>query len=221
MTQGATSEIESDFSAAVERDFRERLGALQSWTDSVFSLLLIAQFAFGIVLALTVSPRTWIGSASQTHIHVWTAVVMGGLLTAFPLLLIRYRPGEQVTRYVVAIAQMLFSGLLIHLTGGRIETHFHVFGSLAFLAFYRDARVLLLATAVVLVDHLVRGIFWPQSVYGVISATEWRTAEHGAWVLFEVGFLLLAVRNSRQEIRRISEQRVELSEAHRSTERLV
>ena len=42
----------------------------------------------------------------------------------------------------VAVAQMLWSGVLIHLTGGRIETHFHVFGSLAFLAFYRDWRVL-------------------------------------------------------------------------------
>ena len=37
---------------------------------------------------------------------------------------------------------MLMSALLIHLTGGRIETHFHVFGSLAILAFYRDWRVL-------------------------------------------------------------------------------
>ena len=46
------------------------------------------------------------------------------------------------TRYTIATAQMLMSALLIHLTGGRIETHFHVFGSLAFLAFYRDWRVL-------------------------------------------------------------------------------
>ena len=42
---------------------------------------------------------------------------------------------------------MLTSALLIHLTGGRIETHFHVFGSLAFLAFYRDWRVLVPADA--------------------------------------------------------------------------
>ena len=28
---------------------------------------------------------------------------------------------------------MLMSVLLIHLSGGRIETHFHIFGSLAFL----------------------------------------------------------------------------------------
>ena len=52
---------------------------------------------------------------------------------------------------------MLMGALLIHLTGGRIETHFHVFGSLAFLAFYRDWRVLVPATIVVALDHMLRG----------------------------------------------------------------
>jgi len=42
----------------------------------------------------------------------------------------------------------LTSALLIHLSGGRIETHFHIFGSLAFLSFYRDWRVLITATAI-------------------------------------------------------------------------
>ena len=56
------------------------------------------------------------------------------------------------TRHVVAVAQMLWSALLIHLTGGRIETHFHVFGSLAFLAFYRDWKVLVTATVTVAAD---------------------------------------------------------------------
>ena len=41
---------------------------------------------------------------------------------------------------------MLMGALLIHLTVGRIETHFHVFVSLAILAFYRDWRVLIPAT---------------------------------------------------------------------------
>ena len=53
----------------------------------------------------------------------------------------------KVARHVIAIGQMLMSALLIHLTGGRIETHFHVFGSLAILAFYRDWRVLISASA--------------------------------------------------------------------------
>ncbi len=74
---------------------------------------------------------------------------------------------------------------MIHLTGGRIETHFHVFGSLAFLAFYRDWRVLITASVVVAMDHLLRGFFWPQSVYGVLTASWWRSMEHAGWVVFE------------------------------------
>jgi hypothetical protein len=58
-----------------------------------------------------------------------------------PVFLAFKRPGYAFTRHTIAVAQMLTSALLIHLTGGRIETHFHVFGSLAFLAFYRDWRV--------------------------------------------------------------------------------
>ena len=87
---------------------------------------------------------------------------------------------------------MLMGALLIHLTGGRIETHFHVFGSLAFLAFYRDWRVLVPATVVVALDHMLRGIFWPQSVYGVLVASQWRWLEHAAWVIFEDVFLVVA-----------------------------
>ena len=56
------------------------------------------------------------------------------------------RPGWVGTRYVHRVMQMLWSAVLIHLTGGRIETHFHVFGSLAFLAFYKDWRMLVPAT---------------------------------------------------------------------------
>src|SRR5262249_52316971 len=81
-------------------------------------------------------------------------------------------------------ALMLGSALLIHLTGGRIEMHFHVFGSLTFLAFYRDWRVLVTGSVVIALDHLVRGYYWPQSAYGVPGGAEWRWVEHGAWIVF-------------------------------------
>ena len=70
------------------------------------------------------------------------------------------------------------SALLIHLTGGRIETHFHVFGSLAILAFYRDWRVLIPATVVVALDHMLRGLFWP--AVGLRRARRQRMALGGA-----------------------------------------
>ena len=86
------------------------------------------------------------------------------MIAAFPVLLARYRSGSALTRHVVAVGQMLMGGLFIHLTGGRIETHFHVFGSLALLAFYRDWRVLVTASLVVAGDHHLRGQIWPRSI---------------------------------------------------------
>ena len=82
------------------------------------------QWIGGILFALWVSPLAWAGSTSRTHIHVWAAVVLGGLISLFPALLGLFRPGLPSTRYTIATAQMLMGALLIHLTGGRIETHF-------------------------------------------------------------------------------------------------
>ena len=127
------------------------------WTDRLFACLMIVQWAGAIVASLCLSPMTWDGAASRIHPHIWLSVAGGGLLASLPVWLALRRPGEAATRHVIAVAQVLFSSLLIHVTGGRIETHFHVFGSLAFLAIYHDWRVLGTASAVVVVDHLAKG----------------------------------------------------------------
>jgi len=169
---------------------KEHQLAVYKRTDRMFAGLMTFQWLAGIVTALIVSPKTWAGQISDVHIHVWAAVFLGGIVTLFPVMLAILRPGQAMTRYVIAGSQMLMSGLLIHLSGGRIETHFHVFGSLAFLAFYRDWRVLIPATVVVAVDHFFRGIYWPQSAFGVLTASHWRWVEHAAWVIFENIFLV-------------------------------
>ena len=184
-------------------------------TDRLFAGLMGLQWIGGIVFALWISPLAWSGTTSRTHLHVWAAVVLGGLISLFPALLAVLRPGRPSTRYTIAVAQMLMGALLIHLTGGRIETHFHVFGSLAFLAFYRDWRVLVPATIVVAVDHMLRGIFWPQSVYGVIVASEWRWVEHAAWVIFEDIFLVVACVRGMAEMRDTAERTAALEQEAR------
>src|ERR1043166_5477074 len=171
-----------------------------------------AQWVVGIVFAVVISPRAWSGAISSRHPHVYAAVLLGGIFCLFPMLLIWRLPGQAVTRQAVAIGQVCFSSLLIHLTGGRIETHFHVFGSLAFLACYRDWRVLPTATLFVAVDHLLRGIWYPQSVYGVAFSTPWRSLEHSAWVLFEDAVLIWSCYVSRREMRSICEQHFENQE---------
>ena len=185
-------------------------------TDRLFAGLMAFQWVLGIVFALWVSPLTWVGPVSTTHLHVWAAIVVGGIISLFPALLAWFRPGQPSTRYVIAVAQMLMGALLIHLTGGRLETHFHVFGSLAFLAFYRDWKVLIPATVVVALDHMLRGIFWPQSVYGALVVSQWRWVEHAAWVIFENIFLLVSIHRSVTEMRKIAERTATLEQEVRT-----
>jgi hypothetical protein len=176
------------------------------WTDRFFAKLMVGQWVFAIVLALTISPYAWEGKEKTVHVHVWAAIFLGGAISAFPILLALRRPGWVLTRHVIAAAEMLWSGLLIHLTGGRIETHFHIFGALAILAFYRDWPVLVTATVVVAADHLVRGLLWPESVYGIANPEWWLFLEHAAWVLFEVVFLVMACLRGLREMRLIAER---------------
>lgn len=179
-------------------------------TDRMFAGLMLAQWLAAIIMALTISPLTWAGSVSSYSAHLVAAVLLGGLLTVLPVLLVAVRPGSVVTRFVVATAQMMMSGLLIHLSNGRIETHFHIFGSLAFLMFYRDWRVYIPATLVVVADHLLRGIYFPLSVYGAVSDPLLRTLEHGWWVIFENAFLIYACVQSQREMREMADRRAEL-----------
>jgi two-component system, sensor histidine kinase and response regulator len=184
----------------------------QVWqrTDRLFAGLMALQWLAGIGVALWITPLTWIGATSSIHLHVLAAIFLGGALAAFPILLVFLRPGRAITRHIIAVAQMLSSALLIHLTGGRIETHFQIFGSLAFLAFYRDWRVLVTATIVVAFDHFLRGTYWPQSIFGTITPDSLRWIEHAGWVVFEDVFLFIMCHQSIQEMRAIAGRQAEL-----------
>src|ERR1700722_3820100 len=144
MTSSSAAPFPSGYvpeTAAIDRRFTAALTQLRSRTDHLLSALLVVQWLAMICVALIISPQTWEGRAASTHIHVWAALFLGGAVCLYPAWLGWKRPGEAKTRHIMAIGQMLVSALLIHFTGGRIETHFHVFGSLALLALYRDARV--------------------------------------------------------------------------------
>lgn len=201
--------------------FESQLRTAYRRADRMFAGLMVAQWIVSILFAIFVSPRTWAGTVSQTHIHVYAAIFLGGIITSLPVILALNRSGQAVTRHSIAIGQMLMSALLIHLTGGRIETHFHVFGSLAFLAFYRDWPVLLTATTVVILDHGVRGFFLPQSVYGALMVQPWRFVEHAGWVMFENIFLIHAIHQSRSDMRMVAERQVQLEELNDTIEQKV
>lgn len=213
-----TDSHESALANLSRQNFESHQSQIYRRTDRMFAWLMGIQYVLAIAFALIISPRTWSGATSSTHPHVWLALGLGGLLAAYPIYLAVRHAGETHTRHVIAISQVLFSALLIHLTGGRIETHFHVFGSLAFLAFYRDWKVLISASAIVAADHFVRGIWFPFSVYGVNSGAEWRVLEHAGWVLFEDAFLILACVTGVREMRSMAQRQAEVQLAKEEIE---
>ncbi|MEO1614202.1 MAG: PAS domain S-box protein [Planctomycetota bacterium] len=209
MAEGCGSS-QTQHHAEIQRRFNAEIGSLQCLTDRVFFWLLLAQWIFGIGCAFVISPLTWSGEESSIHVHLWTAIFLGGMIVSVPCWMIHTRKHSQLTRMVVASAQVLFASLLIHLMGGRIEAHFHIFGSLAIISFYRDRWVYVPSVIIVFVDHMFRGVLWPESVFGVMSVSVLRAFEHVAWVLFEVSFLLWGITQSRRHIYELSRLAVEL-----------
>ncbi len=178
--------------------------------DRLFAVLMLLQMIAAVITAFVLSPTAWSGTQSKVHIHVWSALLLGGLLASMPLLLVFRLPGSTLTRHVIAVSQMLFGALFIHLSGGRIETHFHVFVSLACLAFYNDWRVLLTAMVCTAIDHFARGFLWPQSIFGILTASPWRSVEHAGWVLLEALFLMIAIAGAMKHLTHSANREAEL-----------
>src|SRR6266704_283331 len=97
--------------------FGDDLSQIHRRTDRLFARLMVFQWLAGIVVALWISPKTWIGVNSQTHWHIWAALFLGGAITSLPVFLAWKQPGLALTRYTIAVGQMLTSALLIHLLG--------------------------------------------------------------------------------------------------------
>jgi diguanylate cyclase (GGDEF)-like protein len=188
----------------VERIIWKLHGRICVRTDKLIALLMALQWPGAIIAAFLVSAKTWNGAQSSIHPHVLIAIYLGGLITVLPVVLAFLYPGKRFTRHAIAACQMLMSGLLIHVSGGRIETHFHVFGSLAFLAFYLDWQVLLTATLVTLIDHVAMVYYAPAAIFGTTIGVNERLIEHILWVVFCDCFLITSCLQSQKALRRIA-----------------
>lgn len=170
--------------------------------------ILGVQFVVAAALAIFFSPATWSGSDSSVHPHVIASLVLGAVLVGFPMWLIRTKPYAMSTVLAASCATMAMVGLLIHVSGGRTEMHFQVFATLAFSTIYRDVRVLLAVAAVGAVDHVIRGIFFPQSVFGMTDPQYWLVVEHAIHVVVTVAVLLYGLALARKEMVSICEAEV-------------
>ena len=103
------------------------------------------------------------------------------------------RGGRTFRSVMSALGLMTAAALLVHLSGGVIEAHFHFFVMVALLSLYQDWVPFLLALAFVVVQHGVMGALFPATVYDHLDAYEhpWR------WAFIHGGFALTDRRLSR------------------------
>jgi signal transduction histidine kinase len=101
-------------------------------------------------------------SLLTNHFHLTWLGVTAYLVS---LLVYGWKPGTLASRSTIAVSLIIFSAILIHLSGGLVEMHFHIFAALALLSIYHDWKVFGLAALTVALHHLV-GLFIPlYSVY--------------------------------------------------------
>ena len=210
-------EENTETATAFERDMH----TIRCETDRLFAWILPVEWVAALVFTLWASPTLWSGGSISNVGLASAALGLGGLFTLAPAVLARYRPGRRTTRHAVALGQMAFAALVIHLLAGRLEAHFLIFSSLAILAFYRDAQVLYIALASVAADHFLRGVLWPESIYGIAEPSAWRWLEHTSWAGLEAAFLIGACKRSEREMTGIAHRHVKLMRLQGDTSDLV
>lgn len=186
----------------------------------IFSILLAAECIVAIVIAFAWTSRTWVAVEIPNYLSI---AILASLASALiPIGLMTMKPFAPVTFHAIAVGQMLFSSIFIFLSGGRIEAHFHIFASLAFLSVYHDWKILLTGTLVVVADHLLRGILLPMSIFCVREPSFLRALEHGGYVVFEdvilVWSCVLALRNRHEQADILADSREKTITLHRTQE---
>lgn len=107
-------------------------------------------------------------------------------------------PGTFFSRSVISAGMMMMSMIVIMQQLGRIEMHFHIFATLAFLIIWRDYRVILVAALVIAIHHAASVPLQlsdvsigdtPFIVYA--QSCDWATfAVHAAFVVMESAVLV-------------------------------
>lgn len=101
--------------------------------------------------------------------HAWVEmapVLMAALVAGF------MRLGRAVSSSVAAAGLMVCSGVIVHLSGGMIEAHFHFFVMIPVIAMYEAWAPFTLAVSYVLVHHGIMGTLDPHAVYNHPAARE-------------------------------------------------
>jgi PAS domain S-box-containing protein len=190
-------DVDSAQREARAREVRHEVVAqLTVGTHRTFRILFAVQWPVALFLA-------WkLGLPGETRLLF--VLVLGGVLSVPALMFARAAPMLWWVRHFMALCQIGWSLVFMWLLEGRAEAQFHMFVSLAFLAFYRDWRVLATATVAAVAYPMIRLALLPES-YVIGPSAWWRVVDQGIWAVCEFLILLLAVQQSLKTVQKFSE----------------
>jgi diguanylate cyclase (GGDEF)-like protein/PAS domain S-box-containing protein len=140
----------------------------------ILGLVWLHALGFLVFAALNPAGLTW---------HSASEVALVGALAA----LATWRRLDRSARTALASMGLIASSaLLVHLSDGIIEMHFHFFAALAVIALYEDWIPFLLALGYVVLDHGILGALAPSLIYNHPDA--W--AHPWKWAAIHAGFVL-------------------------------
>ena len=111
--------------------------------------------------------------------------------------------------FVTSVGLLTCSAILVHLSGGTIEMHFHFFVMVGVVSLYQDWIPFLAAIGYVLIHHGVAGVLDPDSVYNHEAAINGPWVWAGIHAFFIAGSSTAALVNWRLSERMV-QQRDEL-----------
>jgi PAS domain S-box-containing protein len=142
----------------------------------------------GILVLLWLHAITLPGFGIALGVEFWHSVAEGGVIAASALLAGWRWPRRQVRAVVASLGLITSSAILVHLSGGYIEMHFHFFVMVTVIALYQDWIPFLAAIGYVAGHHAIVGTIAPAAVYNHPSAI----AHPWQWAFIHAGFVLAA-----------------------------
>jgi diguanylate cyclase (GGDEF)-like protein len=114
------------------------------------------------------------------------AVVEAGIIIVFALASGMVPSHRRVTTVITSLGLLTSSAVLVHLSGGATEMHFHYFVMVGIITLYQDWWPFLVAIGYVVLQHGLAGVIDPGAVYNHQSAIDhpWTWASiHGFFIL--------------------------------------
>src|SRR4051794_38007793 len=117
-----------------------------------------------------------------------SAAAYAGVIGVFAVLASTDPSRRSFVSAMNAVGLVTCSAVLVDLSGGVIEMHFHFFVMVGILTLYQDWLPFLLAIGFVVLHHAVFGLLDPRAVYNHQSAID----DPIAWAVIHGGFVLAA-----------------------------